>query len=65
MKIPVQRGVSFSLAGIKTATVKSSGRVAAVVSPGKMATVRIRVFNIRNLGYGSIGGHLFPRRRRR
>lgn len=61
--IPAQR-ITFSLSSVKSATVTSRGHIAAVVLPERMASVLLRAFNIRNLGYGSTGGHLFPRRRR-
>lgn len=62
--IPAQRGFDLSLASIKTATVRSPGQIAAIVSPGKIARLMIKTFNIRNRGYATIGGHLFPRGRR-
>lgn len=62
--IPAQRGFDLSLANIKAATVRSPGQIATVASSEKMARLMIKAFNIRNRGYATIGGHLFPRGRR-
>lgn len=61
--VPAQR-ITFSLSPITSATAKSRGSIAAIVSPNKIARLMIKAFNIRNRGYGSVGGHLFPSRRR-
>lgn len=64
--ISAQQSLPSSSLSMAAAKVRSAGRLAAaVVLPAKAAgRVRKIVFNIRNKGYKSIGGHLFPSRGR-